>query len=93
MISRLSGRVFMEIRVELPDGKRDLYSLISSLERYDVEIWDEIYRRRPDSRGRMAYREAEITLWVDSEDYKALCITLGKLAGNVEYTTVKPRNR
>jgi len=90
MSSRLSDRVFMEIRVELPDGKRDLYSLLSRLERYDVEIWDETYRRRPDSRGRMAYREAEITLWVDALDYKALCIMLGKLAGSVEYITVKP---
>jgi len=93
MSSRLSDRVFMEIRVELPDGKRDLYSLISRLEHYDVEIWDETYRRRPDSRGRMSYREAEITLWVKAEDYKALCIMLGKLAGNVKYTTVRLKNR
>jgi hypothetical protein len=84
---------FMDITVELPNGQRDLYKLHSTLNNHKHETFDETYRRRPDKRGRMGYREANISLWVDPEDYRGLCITLGKWPGTAKYTTIKPRKQ
>ena len=84
---------FMEITVELPNGKRDLYRLTQTLQQPTLQTWDETYRRRPDKRGRMRYHEATITLWINPTDYRGLCITLGKWPGTAKYTTIKPRKQ
>ena len=82
---------YVEITLELPQGQRDLYRLTQTLQRLELETWNETYRRRPDKRGRMRYHEATITLWINPKDYRGLCIALGKWPGKATYTTIKPR--
>ena len=75
----LESQLLLELKTELLGGFNDLQWILSRIDDYSVEIWEEHYFREPDRRGRWSYRRLEMKLWVQEHDYQPLANRLGKL--------------